>query len=667
MPKGYHGKVLWVDLQAQRYWEEALDEAVYRRFFGGYGLGVKVLFDRLPPGTDPLGPANILGFVPGLLTGTGIPYSGRFAVVCKSPLTGGWGDSNCGGVFGPELRRCGYDGLFITGAAAEPTLLFVSGGRVEFHPAGDLWGQDAIRTEHACKARFGEKAQAAVIGQAGERLSLVSGIVNDEGRLAARSGVGAVMGSKRLKAVVVKGHITLPKADMPAYRAASAAILKPLSAIDKPATRQKVRFLETALQFANGIAARLGLVPKLIPPREVMQFMAAEGTTAGVSMAIEGGDAPVRNWAGVGCRDFPWERSTRISNDQAIKYNVRPYACSACPLHCGAIVSMPDGPIPVEKGHRPEFETLCGFGGNLLIDSVEAIVSANELCNMYGLDAISTSNICGFAFECFEKGLITAEQCEGHELTWGNWRAMLALIQMIGERRAIGDLLADGVKRAAERIGGGSAAWAIHAGGQELPYHDPRLSPSFATTYVTDPTPGRHTAGGWGYGEIGYMQPIFPHEWNVPRLKRWQYTGKGRVHAAFGNAMHITQITGICQFSNWEATLPYAEAIRAATGWEVTAEELLTIGERVQNLRQCFNVREGIRPGDFQLPDRVLGQPPLDAGPTRGITVDVAALAQDYYAAMDWDPVTGKPSVAKLQELGLEEALAALYGRVAAD
>ena len=667
VPQGYHGKILWVDLGEQRFWEQELDEAVYRRFFGGYGLGVKVLFDALPGGVDPLGPENILGFVPGLLTGTGVPYSGRFSVVCKSPLTGGWGDSNCGGVFGPELRRCGYDGIFIRGVAPAPTLLYVSGGQVEFHPAGDLWGQDAVAAEAACKQRFGARAQAAVIGQAGEGLSLISGIVNDAGRLAARSGVGAVMGSKRLKALVCKGHITLRKADMAAYRSASAAILKPLKGIDKPATQQKLRLLETALQFGQGLFVRLKLVPQLMPAREIMQFMAAEGTTCGVSMGIEAGDSPVKNWAGLAARDFPWQRSSKISNENAIQYNTRPYACSACPLHCGAEVSMPGGPIPVAHGHRPEYETLCGFGGGLLIDSHAALVTANLLCNHYGLDSISTAAVCAFAFECFEKGLITAEQCEGHALTWGNAAAMLALIQMIGERRAIGDLLADGVRRAAERLGGGSEAWAMHAGGQELPYHDPKLSPSFATTYVTDPTPGRHTAGGWGYGEIGYMEPIFPHEWNLPRLKRFQYTGKGQVHAAFGNAMHITQITGMCQFSNWEATLPYAEAIRAGTGWELTSKDLLAVGERVQNLRQCFNVREGIRPGDFKLPDRAVGRPPLAEGPTKGITVDVQTLAREYYAAMGWDPETGRPSAARLRALGLEEALAALYREVAAD
>lgn len=659
MPRGFMGRVLWVDLTARTVTEEELPERVCRQFLGGYGLGVKILYDRMRPGVDPLGPENILGFVPGLLTGAGTPFSGRFSVVCKSPLTGGWGDANCGGFFGPELRRCGFDALFITGASPEPVYLTIHKGAVAFHDAADLWGLDAPACEAELQRRHGANWQVAEIGPAGEKLALISGIVNDRGRLAARSGVGAVMGSKKLKAVALKGHLPVPKSDLDAFKAGTQAVLSRMKAMEpEPKGLVTKLLVKVPPRFAKWIG-RLGIHMQA-PQPTVVWSMANQGTPSNLAIATESGDAPIKNWSGVGMRDFPFERAKKISDEKAVQFNTSFYACSACPLHCGGEVKLDDPELHIEEGHRVEYESLAGFGANLLIDDIRAVQYAHHLCNLYGLDVISTANAIAFAFECFERGLISPADTEGLALRWGDRQAMLEVIRQIARRRGIGDLLADGVRRAAERIGRGAEAFAMHAGGQELPFHDPRLTPSFATTYLTDPTPGRHTAGGAHVLETMYGYMPFPVE-NLPRVRRYDYAGKGPLHAAAVKAKQVQAALGLCEFSGHVGTLPYEVMIKGACGWELTSADLLEVGDRIQTLRQAFNCREGIRPADWRLPDRAVGNPPLKAGPTAGVTVDVGAMAGGYYAAMEFDPTTGLPAETKLRSLGLGYVADELY------
>ncbi|MDF2629988.1 MAG: aldehyde ferredoxin oxidoreductase [Symbiobacteriaceae bacterium] len=658
MPKGFMGKVLWVDLTAREVVEETLPDLIYRQFLGGYGLGAKLLFDRMAPGADPLGPDNILGFFPGLLTGTGTPFSGRFSVVCKSPLTGGWGDANCGGFFGPELRRCGYDGLLVTGSAAEPTYLTLHKGKLEFHSAADLWGKNAPEAEEELKHRHGANWQVATIGPAGENLSLISGIVNDRGRLAARSGVGAVMGSKQLKAIACRGHLPVAKADIEAFKASTQAVMDQMKPMEPEVKGLLDKILVTVPPMAAKWIGRLGLHIK-IPHPTIVWSMANQGTPSLLAASTESGDTPIKNWRGVGMRDFPYEQAKQISDVQVTQFNTGFYACSACPLHCGAEIRMDDPEFLVREGHRVEYESVAGLGANLLIDNIKAIQHGHHLCNEYGLDVISTAAVVAFAFECYERGLITQDQTGGIPLVWGDYRAMLALIEMIARRRLIGAVLADGVKRAAEAIGQGAEAFAIHAGGQELPFHDPRCTPSFATTYLTDPTPGRHTAGGAHALELAYVNLPFPVD--VPKVGRNNFAGKGPAHALMTKTKQVQMAVGLCEFSDHVGTLPYQLMIKGACGWDLSADDLLTIGDRIQTLRHAFNAREGIRPADWQLPDRVLGRPPLEAGPTRGVTVDVDTMARGYFEAMEIDPGTGFPSVAKLRALGLDTAADALY------
>jgi len=272
--------------------------------------------------------------------------------------------------------------------------------------------------------------------------------------------------------------------------------------------------------------------------------------------------------------------------------------------------------------------------------------------------------VLGFAFECFEKGLITAADTGGVELRWGDHRAMLAVIEMVAHRRHIGDLLAEGVMRAAARMGRGAEALAMHVGGQELPFHDPKVTPSYATTYLTDPTPGRHTAGGAYVQESTYQ--MVPFAVDVPKVRRFDYAGKGPAHAIMTQTKQIQQATGMCEFSMVVDTFPFEIMIKGATGWELTAQDLLTIGDRIQTLRQAFNAREGLKPADWQLPGRVVGSPAHTTGPAAGITLDVAAMARGYYEAMEIDPATGRPSAAKLRRLGLERAAAELWGQAPA-
>ncbi|HEY3369009.1 MAG TPA: aldehyde ferredoxin oxidoreductase family protein [Symbiobacteriaceae bacterium] len=658
MPKGIMGKILWADLTSRTVREEALDEPVYRQFLGGYGLGVKVLYDRMAPGVDPLSPENILGFVPGILTGTGTPFSGRFSVVCKSPLTGGWGDANCGGFFGPELRRCGYDGLFITGASAEPVYLTIFKGEVAFHDAADLWGTDAPSCEAELQRRHGANWQVAEIGQAGENLSLISGIVNDRGRVAARSGVGAVMGAKKLKAIAVKGHLPVVKADIDAFKASTRAILDRMKSMDpEPKGLLNQVLVKVPPRFAKWIG-RLGIHMK-IPQPTVVWAMANQGTPSGLALSTEAGDSPIRNWAGVGMRDFPFERAKKISDANAAQFNTSTYACSACPLHCGGEIKLDDPEFHIEEGHRVEYESVAGFGANLLIDEIRPVQYAHHLCNLYGLDVISTANVIAFAFECFERGLITEQETGGVTLRWGDHRAMLEVLHQIARRTHIGDVLADGVKRAAERIGRGAEAFAMHAGGQELPFHDPRLTPSYATTYLTDPTPGRHTAG--GAHVLEYASGYVPFPVATPKVKRYDYAGKGPAQAVMVKTKQVQMAVGLCEFSDFVGTFPYEMMLKGACGWTVTTSELLEIGDRIQTMRQAFNCREGLRPDHWRLPDRAVGNPPLETGPTAGVSVDVAAMANGYYAAMDFDPVTGRPSEPKLRTLGLGYVADELY------
>ncbi|MEE8391662.1 MAG: aldehyde ferredoxin oxidoreductase family protein [Anaerolineae bacterium] len=652
MPDGFFGKILFVDLSRGTVEEESLDPAIYRGYLGGYGLGVRLLYERMSPGVDPLGAENILGFTPGLLTGTGVPFSGRFMVVGKSPLTGGWGDANCGGHFGPALRATGFDGVFVRGISTQPVYLFIDKkeDRIELRDAGHLWGLDSVETDRQVKEEVGRDARVVCIGSGGEKLSLVAGIVTDGGRLAARSGLGAVMGAKRLKAVVVRGAQQVPVQD----KGSLSRLSKEYRQIFREKPSPMFRYLSRITRLVLPLIRRFRLKFPMDLPQPIIYIYKEYGTCSGTAFATEIGDAPVKNWLGSGMHDFPLSQSALISDDAVIQHQVKNYGCQHCPLSCGGIVSLKGPRYTIEETHKPEYETLAGFGTLLLNDDLESIIQMNDICDRYGLDTISVATIVGFALECAEKGLLSREETDGLDLAWGNAEAIVELVRKIARREGIGDLLADGVKRAAERIGNGSEAFAMHVGGQELAMHDSRYEPVLGLAYQVDPTPGRHTVADGGIYDLPALREILDSE-NLTPPEQYEYEGKGALFALMNRYIQVVNCAGLCMFSLIMGRPPVREWINAATGWDLSLKELLHVGHRIQVMRHVFNLREGIRLGDFSLPARATGIPPLDEGPLRGVTLDMETMIQDYHRTMGYDEATGVPTGELLESLGLSQ------------
>ncbi len=631
-------------------------EDLFKEYLGGYGLAVRLILEEQPLKADPLGEKNILAFAAGLLSGTDAPFSARFSVAGKTPLTGGWGDANAGGYFGPELKKSGYDILLISGVSPKPVYIWINNGHAELRDASGLWGKDVVDAELLIRSELNEQlAQVASIGQAGEKQSLISCVMTNGGRAAGRAGLGAVMGSKRLKAVAVRGEQRVQVADEELFNKVSSKIRSrlnpsPLSRlavkITRPITPLLLRVFGSRIaSFANENANGM-----------VVETFRKGGTSLGLAMAVEGGDAPVKNWSGVGIRDFPHSKASKISDTSVTKYQKKRYSCASCPIGCGGLLDVDDGSFAAKGVKRPEYETLAAFGPILLNSNLESIIKANDMCNRYGMDTISAGATIAFALECYENGLITSEDTGGVDLRWGDPAQVVSLLSQMGEREALGDVLADGVKKAAERIGNGSEKYAIHIGGQEPAMHDPRISPSIGATYVVDAAPGRHTSGGASFAEsMGTKLPL--NNIHLPKIDRYQYTGKGMVHRAWSNYVHAVNSLGLCEFgtSGLITDLPVLALVNAATGWGLDEYGLLAIGERVQTARHLFNLTEGLDPKRCVLPERLKGMPPLDYGPSAGVTIDLDALLRDYYTSMHWDPVTAWPSDEHLQTLGLKE------------
>jgi aldehyde:ferredoxin oxidoreductase len=654
MPEGFFAKVLLVDLSSRSLQIETVDSNVYQDVLGGYGLGVRLLLDRMPAGADPLGPDNILGFVPGLLTGTGVPFSGRFMVVGKSPLTGGWGDANCGGHFGPALRSTGLDGVFVSGASNDPLYLVVDAEQPDAEPAwelrdaSDLWGLDTVEVEQRLKEEVGRGAEVIAIGPAAEKRALIAALITDGGRAAARSGLAAVMGAKGLKAVVVRGRERVPVHDAAALRKLNRAYVRIFKKDDSPLSP----LLFQLTKSLSPVLRMLRIKPSG-PSDTIIHLYRTYGTSGGTAFTTAVGDAPIQNWRGVAMRDFPLSRSERISDAAVIQHQVRSYHCRTCPVGCGGIVHMDGDSYTVEEGHKPEYETLGAFGPLVLNDDLEAIIEINTLCDRLGLDTISTGATVAFAIECAEAGLIDPCLRGGLTLSWGDADAMVELVRRIGRREGLGDLLADGVKRAAEQIGAEADPFAIHAGGQELPMHDSRYEPALGLAYAVDPTPGRHNTANGGYLDVPGVRQVFEDQ-GLAFAGRYDYLKKGREFALLNRYLQIVNCAGLCQFSLMMSRPPVREWINAATGWSLSLQDLLRVGHRVQVLRQLFNLREGIPSDGVVLPGRARGEPPLERGPLRGVTLDMEAMKQDFFQAMGYDQV-GVPTLELLGSLGLSD------------
>ncbi len=665
MGKGYMGKILWVDLSKQEIKYEDIPDQVYENFLSGYGLAVKILYERIPPGADPLGPDNILAFMSGLLTGTGSLFTGRWMVCAKSPLTGGWGDANCGGDLSPAIKRAGVDGIFFTGISEKPVYLLIDDDKVELKDASQLWGKDCYETEDLIRKELGDERKRfkiACIGPAGEKLVRFAGISNDKGRYAARSGLGAVMGSKKLKAIVVRGKKKVETNNPDEIKEITKRFNKALNRADF-----MMKIINNRLFRIVGKMARSGPAVTRNPGDLWRLVLKKYGTMGVTAMSAENGDSPVKNWKGAGFKDFPLDRSSKISDDAVLKFEVKKYGCYSCPIRCGGIVAVKEGPYPLEESHKPEYETLCAFGTMTLTDDLYSLFKVNDLCNRGGVDTISCGGVVNFAIECYEQGVITKEDTGGLELNWGNGKAIIRLVEMIINREGIGDILAEGVKRASEKLGKGSEKWAVHAGGQELPMHDPKFDPGYGIAYECEPTPGRHTIASYTWQELMGIDRFFKSAQPVKMLT----SRKERVDTRAGitnqvlnsKLMQILNGVGMCLFGmGMGPKTPIFEWLNAATGWNKSPEEYLTVAERIQTLRHSFNIREGIKPKDFKMTGRAYGDPPLEYGPHKGVTLDMDTARKLFYQAYGWDPETGKPKKEVLKKLGLDEVIKDLYG-----
>ena len=609
---GFTGRLLYIDLSASETSIVNLEAKVGRSYLGGSGLGAHLL-SSMDWKIDPCDSRNRLAFLTGPLTGTPVPLCSRYSVCAKSPLTAIWGEAHASGFWGPELKATGFDGVVIEGKAQCPVYLLIEDGCVAIKDARYLWGKDTFATEDAIKQEVGNgRVRVACIGPAGEKGSAMAAIINDRGRAAARCGIGAVMGSKNLKAVAVRGTRQI-----------------------KTARPEELRLLAQSLV-------------KLARDSAAGKYLREYGTAGGMYPFHEFGDVPIKNW-----KQGAWEEGCHRVSGQVMKDTILTgrYACKGCPIGCGRVVELKDGPYRGLKGKGPEYETAAVFGPLCLNDDLGAVAKANDLCNRYGLDTISTGAVIAFAFECFEEGLITRKDTEGMELVWGNAGALVTMVEKIGKREGFGDLLADGCRKAAERIGGDAARYALHVKGLELPMHDPRAFSSWAVAYGTSNRGGCHIQAPTFWVERGLTFPAIGLD---DPGDRFAWEGKGRLTRIFQDFCEVVESSGICKFALYGDFRPQhiLSLLRCATGWDLELDEMMKIGERSFNLKRMINVRCGISSKDDLLPDRILTLS-LPEGGTKGYLPDQKKMLEDYYRERGWDE-EGIPRPEKLRELSLK-------------
>jgi aldehyde:ferredoxin oxidoreductase len=647
--KSYMGKVLHVDLTSGNIHEEEISDSVYEQYLGGMGLGAYMLYEKIPAGADPLGPDNILGFLPGLLTGTGSFFTGRWMVVGKSPLTGGWGDANCGGTFSPAIKRCGYDGIFIKGISQNPVYLYVDDDVRELRDATEVWGTDTVETEEhlidIAKTK-GKKPKVACIGPAGESVSLISGISTDKGRMAARSGLGAVMGAKRLKALVLAGSKRIVPHDREEMKRLSKICNKWVQFQPPFVSGPLTAFVGALLRIMPTVMAQDGILYKIM--------LRKWGTVAMNQMSPEMGDSPIKNWKG-SIKDWGRKKSYSSNPDVFTSCEKVKYHCYSCPLGCGGICTT-EGKY--SETHKPEYETVLALGGLCMNEDVEAIFYLNELLNRAGIDSISAGHAVAFAMECYEEGVITQKDTGGIELTWGNSKAIVALMEKMVKREGFGHVLADGVKQAVERLGKKTEPYAVLAGGQEPAMHDGRNDPGFALHYSVEPTPGRHTLGSHLYYEMFQLwkvaeglPKVAPMYWKGSKYKNPEK--HGQIGAINSKYMAIVNSVGACLFGVFLGAkrIRIFDWINAATGWNLTPNQYLDKAADIQTLKQAFNVKHGLEPKKMKISERALGRPAQTEGANKGRSIEIEAMMSRYWEQFGWNGDTGIPSVEQVEKI----------------
>lgn len=602
---GYVGKILRVNLSNSGIAVEDLDLEDAKNFIGGTGLAAKVIFDELDPKVSPFDPENKLVFMSGPLEGTLVPCTSRYAVCAKSPLTEAWGEAHASGFWGIELKKAGFDGIIIEGKAESPVFIKIFDGNIEIADATHLWGHGCLEAENIIKQDLGEKTKVACIGPAGEKLVRYASIINDGGRAAGRCGMGAVMGSKLLKAVAVQGSQKVSMADPKRLR------------------KMIVRLYPVMMSFPT------------------TQIRSAYGTNGEMDAFHEYGDVPIKHFtAGV------WDGIVKIDGEAMAKAIVKGQrACLGCPIGCWRYVKIDEGPFAGVEGKGPEYETVASFGSLLLNNNIESIAKANELCNQYGIDTISTGVTIAFAMECYERGLIDKQDTGGLELKWGEHEIILKLIEMIGNREGFGGTLAEGVRKAAEKIGGGAKRYAMHVKGLEMPMHDPRAFQGMGLQYATSNRGACHLQGFVLRIEQGErMTDLKIYE----RIDRFETRGKGRIVALMQNWHEVLDSMILCKFL---AVSPghLASFYSLATGMTLRLPEMIKAGERIFNIKRLFNVRCGIRRSDDALPDRFLQESLLEGG-ARGKVVNLEGMLKEYYQFRGWDE-EGVPKKETLERL----------------
>lgn len=669
--KGVHGSILVVDLAARTYQIEELPEDVYRKYLGGYGLGAYYIYEHIEVGCDPLGPDNILGFTPGLLTGSGAPFSGRYMVCGKSPLTGkgkrsngeycngGWGNANSGGTFGPAIKRAGFDAIFFKGQADNPVYLLVTDDRVSIEDAGFLWGKDLVETENELVALHGRKAAIAAIGPAGENLSLFAGIANDKGRIAARSGLGAVMGSKKLKALCLVANKKIEFADRSKLQEMTREYFARVRGYEENKYVTKIiskldYFAPVMRVLKMGLAAPSSILPYVIGGA----YGGAQlGTTMSAIISSQNGDSPVKNYKGVGYIDYPWKTAMNLRGKNLNAFAKKRFGCSACPLRCGYILEYDKLPYEDKETHRPEYETISAFGSLILNSDLDLLLQVNEYLNRAGMDSISAGSTVAYALECVQQGFLKKEDfaCkdypDGFLPAWGDPTHIMPLLKLIVTREGIGHKLADGVWMAKSHFPG-TESFAITANGSEMGMHDLRMGRNWGMSYLSDPTPGRHTTSNYDHLVMG-MPDFFPdmRPFVVEATHPYQ---QGKSSAVAAKMHQVMESLGLCMFAYFMGDYHLSDMIANVTGWQMTAEEILEIGGRIQTTRQMFNAREGaIR---HELAQRALGSPPLAKGPSAGNSIDSELMIQGYYEGMAYEQ-DGVPTPEALQSYGLESMI----------
>jgi len=615
MVSGYNGKILRVDLSSGAISVDEPDEEFYRRYIGGSGFISYFLLRELSGGEDALGPENKLIFAAGPVTGIPIAGGGRNSVGAKSPLTNGHGNAEVGGFWGAELRHAGYDAIIVEGKAANPVYLWIEDGNVEIKDARHLWGKTTGDVQKLIQKELGGGGiRVCQIGMAGENQVRYACVVNDINHAAGRSGMGAVMGSKNLRAIAVRGHQKVELAD------------------DK-AVSSLARWLRDNLKTNRGAVD-----------------MGKNGTAGGLMGLNTAGGLPTRNFKyGV------FEGAEKISG-AAINENIlaKRGGCYSCPIRCKPHVAVGE-PYNVEPLYGgPEYETLGSLGSDCGIDNLEAISLGNQLCGAFGLDTISTGASIAFAMECFENGILTEKDTGGLKLNFGNAEVMLQLVEMIARREGVGEVLADGVARAASAFGKGAEKFAIHVKGQELPMHEPRFKPGLGVGYTISPTGADHCHNihdsafnvrmSSGMKALGIFEPIPTQELSPAKVRLLVYSSLWQ---------HTLNCLVFCNFVPL-ASDRMVDLVASITGWNTNTWELMKVGERCITMARAFNIREGKGKAGDNLPKRFLT--PFDSGPLKGVGIDETELAQSidtYYGMVGWDK-DGKPTMAKLQELGIE-------------